>query len=664
MSQGRVYLDFEFNKIAEPVLNLVCASTIVEVDGVREKKSWWLHKCDFSKEMLKHYLLQHIDKTFFAYSVEAEARSLLALDLDPLQFMWIDLYLEYRMLQNHNHDLMHGLQLIDGKIKRTYPYGEKGKQSLAAALYKMLGKIIDTDHKTKMRDLIISTPEEFTDEEKTAIMSYCDGDTDYLPNLREAITKYYPKVIPKAYLKTVRNEALLRGDFAARTAKMVALGYPVNLEWLYNFSGNAPAVMDECIRDIISQFPEGEKPFRWNKAENRFSMNQKVVKDWIKKKHGDDWEKTKSGDLSLALEAWQKKYSYSHDYPEGHMAAQMVRYAKLKQAMNGYNPNAEKTIFDALGTDGRIRAYLNPYGAQSSRSQAKSTAFIFLKPAWQRSMVQPRPGRAIAGLDFSSEEFLLSALCSKDKKMLEAYKSGDVYLAFGKMIGWIPKEGTKKTHKFERDCCKALVLGLSYLMSKYGLAHKLTEDTGKVFTEDEAQDLIDQFDETFSEFAEWRKELIATYGDEGYIKLPCGWYMFSDNDNFRSVGNVPIQGLGACILRKAVSLAQDKGLDVIFPLHDALYIEYDSFDFSAIDKLKEAMDEAFVFYFSEEMKEQAKMIRIEGETWSPDYTESKKILTPNGFEVLAEQIHIDPRSEKEWGLFSKYMTESLGDHLL
>lgn len=663
MNSGRVYVDFEFNKTAEPVLNLVCASTIVEEDGVKTKNSWWLHKCEFSKDMLKYYLLQHQEKTFFAYSVEAEARSMLALDLDPVGFKWIDLFLEYRMLQNHNHDLLHGLQLIDGKIKRTYPYGEKGKQSLAAALYKLVGKQIDTEHKTKMRDLIISAPEEFNEDDKISIMAYCDSDTAYLPELLSSISKYYPKVIPKTLIKTVRDEALLRGDFAARTAKMVALGYPVNLEWLHNFSGNAPAVMETCIRDINAQFPEEEQPFRWNRSAKRFSLHEKVVKDWIKKKHGTDWEKTKTGDISLALESFTKKYHYSHDYPEGHMAAQMIRYLKLKQAMNGYNPNAEKTIFDALGSDGRIRAHLNPYGAQSSRSQAKSTAFIFLKPAWQRSMVQPRQGRAIAGLDFSSEEFLLSALCSKDKKMLEAYRSGDVYLAFGKMIGWIPQDGTKKSHKFERDCCKALVLGLSYLMSKYGLAHKLTEDTGKLFTEDEAQELIDQFDETFSDFAEWRKELIATYGDEGHIKLPCGWYLFGDNDNFRSVGNVPIQGLGACILRKAVSFAQDAGLDVIFPLHDALYIEYDSFDYKAIDTLKDCMDRAFQFYFEGDMREASKMIRIEGETWGPNY-EKAKILTPGGFEVEQETIHVDPRAEKEWAIFSRYMVESLGEELL
>jgi DNA polymerase-1 len=674
---GQVYLDFEFSKTKEKDLNLVCCSTTVVGPDFHEEKDWWLHQCSLSYEMLKYYLQAHVDKTFFAYSVEAEARSMLSLGIDVLKHKWVDLFIEYRMLKNHNHDLMHGLQLIDGKVKRTFPYGEKGKDNLGAATYKLLKVIIDTEEKDEVRQIIIhGTPEEI-EANKERIMRYCRSDITYLPKIRNAIAHYYPKVIPENKLQYLAVEAQRRGNYAARTAKMLEVGYPVNTEWLYNFAGNVPQVLEACQRDINRQFPE-RPPFRWNKREQRFSLHEAVVKDWIKSKHGDDWEKTDGGGVSLALDAFTKKYTYAHEYPDGHMGAQMVRYLKLKQAMNGFNPNADKNIFHSLGDDGRVRPYFNPYGAQSSRTQPASTSFIFLKPAWQRALVQPRPGKSIGDLDYSSEEFLLSALCSKDRKMLEAYKSGDVYLAFGKMIGWIPQSGTKKSHKFERDVCKSLVLGLSYLMTKYGLAHKLTEDTGKLFTEDEAQELVEQFEETFSDFADWRAELIATYGDEGHIRLPCGWYMFGDNDNFRSVGNVPIQGLGACIMRKAVELAQDAGLTVIFTLHDAIYIEYDTGDYSALDTLKRCMEEAFVFYFEGEMKEAAKMIRVEGNTWGEEFPEARlfqdeegkwrletsSIVTPAGMKTTCSKVFIDERAPREFALFSRYMTQGLGEELL
>lgn len=918
---GRLFVDFEFCQTAEPLLNLVCASVLV--DGKTHR--WWLHNEPLEQRDLADFLLSHKDKTFYSWSVEAEARSLISLGLDPLQFKWVDLYLEYRQMQNHNHKLLHGKQLIDGKVVMTTPYGQKGKQNLAAATYKLLDKIIDTEHKTAMRNLIISNPEEFTPEQQEAIMAYCDSDTVNLPDILKALNHWWNLLIPKKFHKTIGQDARLRGEYAARVAKMSALGYPVNLEWLHNFSGNVTAVMEEAIRDINRQF--NPPPFRYNKPAKRFSLHEKVVKEWIEKHHGNEWEKTKGGGLSLSLDAFTAKYSYAHEYPEGNMAAQMIRYLKLKQAMNGFNPNAEKTIFHDLGSDGRIRPYHNPYGAQSSRTQPGSTSFIFLKPAWMRSMVQPRPGKAIGDYDYSSEEFLLSALCSKDAKMLAAYKSGDVYLAFGKEIGWIPKDGTKETHKFERDVCKSLVLGLSYLMTKYGLARKLTIDTGKEFTEDEAQELVEQFEETYQDFSDWRKEMIEEYKVNGFIRLPCvaegtvvitssgpkkvedvleedlvwdgmtwarhggavlrgekdvihsqrmnlsatpdhwilsngvwktvveveeegyrprtsdkylgdgrllaqnfcwgvegitfvaayaalkkvlesnpykleklepvltalnlyvpkglnptdtatylmtnifgengeavtlmqkqgvripiilssrgmvlgaynsastpfgtswntllswmgiglgpvlwtelitmgtmsvetyeslatqkttrtrvydivncgphhrfqagdvishncGWMMFGDNDNERSVGNMPIQGLGATIMRKAVALAQDAGLDVIFTLHDAIYIEYDAFDFAALDTLKRCMLEAFTFFFEGPMKEAAKMIRVDPNTWSPDYEDGTTITTPAGDKVPCQKVFVDPRAKKEYALYSKYMMEPLGEELL
>lgn len=658
-----VYLDFEFGGTKEKDLDLVCCSTMV-VDGDNiENKDWWLFRCPLAYEMLRYYLESHKEKIFLSWSVEAEARSMLALGLGVLQFSFVDLYIEYRMLQNHNDTLLYGKQLIDGEVIRTNKYGVKGKANLASATFKLLGILIDTELKDKMRNICIRCDADEVNANKEGLLKYCRSDIHLLPRLRRAMMKHYTLNIPPKELPKLSSEAKVRGNYSARTAKMVEVGYPVNVEWLNNFASNVPSVIEECVRDINSQFPEEQKPFRWNKPKQRFSMNQIIIKKWILSKHGRDWDLTKGKGISLALEAFTKKYHYAHEYPEGHLGAQMIRYLKLKQAMNGFNPNAEKNIFQSLGSDGRIRPYFNHYGAQSSRTQPASTQFIFLKPAWIRSMVQPPKGKAIGDYDWSSEEFFLSALMSRDKKMIEAYKTGDVYLAFGKMIGWIPKDGTKKSHKFERDVCKSLVLGLSYLMTKYGLARKLTDDTGRLFTEDQAQELVEQFEEAFQEFADWRNNLILDYEGSRHIKLECGWYMFGDNENFRSVGNVPIQGMGASVMRKAVCLAQDAGLTVIFTLHDAIYIEYDSGDFASLDTLKRCMDEAFVFYFEGEMKEHAKSIRVEGNTWSPDY-ENGTIITPNGDKVICSKIFVDPRSEEEYKLYEKYMREGLGDNYL
>jgi len=237
--------------------------------------------------------------------------------------------------------------------------------------------------------------------------------------------------------------------------------------------------------------------------------------------------------------------------------------------------------------------------------------------------------------------------------MYNAYVSGDVYLAFGKEAGLIPIDGTKKTHPKERQSAKSTVLGLSFSMSKIGLAIKLSQDTGKEVTEDEAQELVDMFADAFSDNAFWKKENLEMYEDNGYLKVPDGWTLFGDNDNPRSVGNLPIQGFGSCILRKAIQLCQDKGLKVIVPLHDALYIEMETNDWDAVDIFAEQMTEAFKFYFKGEGNKWASKVGLDIEAWGNDLNK-EVITTPKGNSVQTDTLHIDERSVEEYNIFSKF----------
>ena len=70
----------------------------------------------------------------------------------------------------------------------------------------------------------------------------------------------------------------------------------------------------------------------------------------------------------------------------------------------------------------------------------------------------------MAYVDWSQQEFGIAASLSGDEAMMDAYRSGDPYLAFGKQAGRIPADGTKQTHGAERDLFKACVLGVQYGM--------------------------------------------------------------------------------------------------------------------------------------------------------------------------------------------------------
>jgi hypothetical protein len=260
----------------------------------------------------------------------------------------------------------------------------------------------------------------------------------------------------------------------------------------------------------VKRRSEGEPTSPKGKAKIDEPKIEEVDEGSPKPKSANPVKKTETKQLSLAKEAWEDYFHFRHEFPQGNFGAQILRYLKLKESLNSFNfkkDQKENTFFDTVGSDGYSRPYMNHFGAQSSRTQAKSSGFLFLKSAWMRSMCQPPEGYAIGAIDYSSQEFLLGAVCSGDSRMIEAYADGDVYLYYGKGIGLIPKDGTKATHGKERDLCKSTVLGLSYLMTKVGLAKKLTADTGKIVTEVNAHQLVTKYDLLFSGFSSWRNSV-------------------------------------------------------------------------------------------------------------------------------------------------------------
>lgn len=665
-----VPIDFEYHSSEEPNLHLVCCSLYYN----NEMKEFWLNnKRDTQK--LKEFLLSIRDEiALVSFNVSAEARSLLSLGLDVRKFKWVDIQAEYKMLINHNHKIQYGKHYFSkSKTHKTTkpPVGiynmteeekkakdfSKPETNLLACTYKLLGKDVtdDKDQKDEMRDLILTRDSVKIEARKDDIQKYCSSDVLDLLKLWERIKEeyraFFKSLMTRSSSMVSMKEVFFRGETVARQAIIEHIGYPVKVDELKNLAANIPHAYRDLIEDINSQF---DWPlFKVNKTNAiGYSRNQKGWQEFIAKtEYADKWAKTEKGAISLAKDSFEEKFNFNHNYPKGNFFAQVIRYLKTDQALKSMNIKGKKeTIFHSLGSDGRVRPYLNSYGSQSSRYQPKATSYMFLKTAWTRVLVHPHKDYCICGIDYKSEEALIGALNSNDKAMIEAYRSGDVYLDFAKRAGAVPEDATKSTHKKERDLFKSTYLGISYLMGPKSLAQKLTNDTGVKRTEEEAKDLIDKFYSAYPRYKQYLDRVYSEYLNNGFHKLFDGWVMFGDNDNYRSVSNMPIQGMGAVILRRAIQLAQDAGVKIIAPLHDALYIEYK--DPSHIDKLAEAMTQAFVDSYPNNPN--ASLIKLDIEAWGDSLREGT-FKTPGGLVVSSEPRHVDPRGRAEYEKFKKYL---------
>ena len=212
---------------------------------------------------------------------------------------------------------------------------------------------------------------------------------------------------------------------------------------------------------------------------------------------------------------------------------------------------------------------LFPFGASSGRNTPPSTKFIFGPSKWLRSLIKPADGRALAYLDWSSQEVWIAAYLSNDPAMLAAVESGDPYLWFAIQAGLAPPGATKHSHPEIRDRCKACMLGVNYGMQAQTLASR----TGLSVVE--AQHLLTRLARTFPVYTEWVQQVIGAGVMRGSLSTCFGWSRQTMSDRSTSIRNWPMQSTGAEMLRLACNLIVEQGIMLCAPIHDAVLIEAD-----------------------------------------------------------------------------------------
>jgi len=221
----------------------------------------------------------------------------------------------------------------------------------------------------------------------------------------------------------------------------------------------------------------------------------------------------------------------------------------------------------AVGRDGRNRAILSAFRSRTGRNQPSNTKYIFGTSVWLRGLIKPVPGYGIAQIDWSQQEFGIAAALSGDAAMMDAYRSGDPYLAFGKQAGAIPHDATKKTHGEQRQLFKACVLGLQFGMGAETLAFRIGQPLIV------ARDLIRMHRETYSTFWRWSDAAVDTAMLTGSLHTAFGWHIHVDAETKpRTLRNFPMQANGSDMLRIACILAIESGVEVCGPIHDAVMI--------------------------------------------------------------------------------------------
>jgi hypothetical protein len=443
----------------------------------------------------------------------------------------LDLFTEFRCLTN-------GLRLAHGN-------------GLLGALMHFGLPGIGGEQKDTMRDLIL-TAGPWSSAEQLAILDYCETDVVALDNLLTAMHDQidWPR-------------ALLRGRYMQAVSLIQMNGVPIDIDALAKLQTHWLAIQDQLIADIDRDYGVFEgRTFKARRWEDYL-----VAKDI-------PWPRLESGRLDMCDATFRE------------MARTYIEVAPIRELRSALSEMRLANL--QVGDDERNRCLLSPFRARTGRNQPSNSKFIFGPSVWLRGLIRPKPGWGLAYVDWSQQEFGIAAALSGDPAMMEAYRSGDPYLAFAIQAGAVPKNATKKTHEAEREQFKACVLAVQYGMGEASLAARINQPVAR------ARQLLELHRRTYRQFWKWSDCAVDEAVLGGRLWAGFGWQIHTrDELNDRSLRNFPMQANGAEMLRIASILLTEAGIRVCAPVHDALLIEapLDELD-QAIAATKSLMQEA------------------------------------------------------------------------
>jgi hypothetical protein len=592
------------------------------------------------------------DVLFVAYYASAELGCYLALNW-PIPARVLDLYVEFRKLTNGI-----GTLCGDGLLGALTHFGLDG---------------IDAADKESMRNLALRGGH-YSASEQAALLDYCQSDVDSLVRL-------LPKMLPTIDLP----RALLRGRYMAAAARMEWTATPIDVKAFRPILDNWDRLRTSIARELnrtIGVFVPTDRP-RVNPAtafgaavyamaeeyhvdpdalaeaasrlhreqceatrEKRLKPLSRLDNDLLRRAvdllgpdggydpgdrplsfstrrfaayliaHKIPWPQLESGNLNLSDDTFREM---ARAYPERIGPIREIRHTLGEMRLNDL----------AVGPDGRNRVMLSAFRSRTGRNQPSNSKFIFGPSTCLRSLICPGPGRAIAYVDWSQQELGIAAALSGDRRMQDAYTSGDFYLTFAKMAGAVPPDATKQTHGRQRDQFKTVSLGVLYGLGAESLARKIGEPTCK------GRELLDLHHQTFRRFWKWLDSVEAIAMLTGRIQTVFGWTLRIGPDTKpTAVRNFPMQANGAEMMRLAACLATERGISICCPVHDAFLIEADENAIeSATARMQNAMREASEIVLSGfTLKTDAKIVR------HPDH-------------------YSDLRGEKLWGVIHNLLRE-------
>jgi DNA polymerase I len=435
------------------------------------------------------------------------------------------------------------------EFKRQTNDGPHKSGSLVAALMHYNLPHMTVAEKEANRRLILDQ-NTWTLRERRRVVDYCESDVMALKALLLALLAGIDRI----------EEAFLRSEYMCTIDAISAVGIPMDghaLRLMQRHWDTIKAGIITTAHQNYGTYPDG----KWDK--NRFAdylHDQGILPLW------PTYEKT--GALQIDGETLKEM---AQIYP------QLAMLREVRSSLGKTRP-----IDLDIGSDGRCRSAIYPFGTITSRNAPRK--FPFSAAKWRRPLIHAEPGRAIAYLDYSGQEIGIAAAYSGDGNMQRDYLTRDFHLAAAIAFQLTTPLASATEQEAARDRAKALNFGLNYGMTWLGLAHRLNIGYA------EAADLVARHRAAYPRFWAFSDATVASGMFHSRLTTPFGWtYLVTGSSSPRSLRNWQFQSGGAEMLRLATIALVAAGVSVAALIHDAILIEAAARDIEATVEAAKAL---------------------------------------------------------------------------
>ena len=322
--------------------------------------------------------------------------------------------------------------------------------------------------------------------------------------------KLYPAVRKNNKLWSVYENILIP---ACRfLTDMQDVGVPFDTDRLTK----AAVLMQEDIDEAVAKLYEFDEVQTFERLqEKEFNPNSTVqlrtlLFDYAGLKPS---KKTPTGAPSTDAEVL-KKLAEEHEIPK--------HILSIRQKSKIKNTYLDK-ILPQLDRDGRLRTGFNIHSTTSGRLSSSGKMNMQQIPRDNpivKGCIKAKEGNKIVAMDLTTAEVYVAAMLSDDINLQKVFKEGgNFHSSIAKLVFNLSceVEDVAELYKTERQMAKAVTFGIMYGAGPHKISQQVTQDSGRYFSVQEAQEVIDDYFRQFHRLKSWISRCETIIMNHGFI---------------------------------------------------------------------------------------------------------------------------------------------------